>query len=126
MAAMLSEHFSVDEWACKGTNCCNHSCPDPSFKLMMGLEALRTRTLQGVLRINCGYRCTRHNTEVGGAPESYHPRNMAADVSSPGMSGKQLALQAENVDAFRHGGIGIYPDRIHVDIGPMRRWVKHE
>ena len=124
MSAMLSEHFSVDEWACKGKACCGHSCPDPSLKLMMGLEELRAMTPQKILRINCGYRCNEHNAEMGGAPESYHPRNMAADVSSPGMSGKQLALQAEGIDAFRHGGIGVYPDRIHVDIGPMRRWTK--
>jgi uncharacterized protein YcbK (DUF882 family) len=122
MSERLSEHFTREEWACKGSACCWHSCPTPTAALLDALEELRA-AVGGPLHVNCGYRCDRHNAETPGARVgSTHTRNLAADVSAPGKSGRELAFLAEGVEAFRHGGIGTYPDRIHVDIGPQRRW----
>ena len=35
------------------------------------------------LTITSGYRCARHNAEVGGVPNSRHMRGLAADVAVP-------------------------------------------
>lgn len=129
----LSEHIWASEWECHGTDCCDHSCPEPHGLLLLALEEFRRHCGDRPLIITSGYRCNRHNAAVAGAEKSYHPRNLAADVTIADLDAYVLAELAEGVVAFRHGGIGTYPGefehngvtykgRIHVDIGPQRRW----
>jgi zinc D-Ala-D-Ala carboxypeptidase len=118
----LTKDFSRAEFACKGQNCCGASAPvDP--RLVAGLQELREKT-GTMLVISSGFRCRRHNAEVGGEAESQHTLGMAADVLCPsGWTSERLARMAEMVEVFRRGGIGIYPGRIHVDVredGPAR------
>lgn len=70
----LSPHFKLKEFQC---NCCGTVKIHP-----MLLEALeRLRELWGnPIVITSGYRCEKHNTEVGGAKESRHMKGFAADV----------------------------------------------
>ena len=115
---MYNTHFSQNEFACKGSNCCGNSAPI-SKRLVLGLEALRG-LIGRPLTINSGFRCVRHNTEVGGAPLSQHVLGTAADVRTPaGVTDKEFyaaacSLRVEGKTVF--GAVGIYNGRIHVDV----------
>ena len=111
----LSKNFSRSEFACRGENCCGGSAPvHPD--LVVGLQELRDKV--GVpLTISSGFRCRRHNAAIGGAKNSQHMLAMAADVLVPdGWTSGRLAELAETVEVFREGGIGIYPNWVHVDV----------
>ncbi|EFC90840.1 Peptidase M15A [Dethiosulfovibrio peptidovorans DSM 11002] len=69
----IAPHFSLREFQCP---CCLTVRLQP--ELLSRLEALRGRW--GPLRITSGYRCPRHNSEVGGVPRSRHMKGAAADV----------------------------------------------
>ena len=86
MAKKLSEHFSEDEFWCRGqdqgTCNCNHSLKiDP--RLIELLEELREITGGEPLYINSGYRCPVHNASCGGVSNSQHTKGTAADVACP-------------------------------------------
>lgn len=119
----LSKDFSRAEFACQGENCCGNCAPvHPA--LIAALQELRDK-VGTALTLSSGFRCVTHNAKVGGAPGSQHTLGMAADVlCPPGWSPERLARTAETVEAFRKGGIGIYPGRIHVDVRPdgPARW----
>ena len=67
--------------------------------------------------INCGYRCPKHNAEVGGVPNSQHVDGTAADVDAAKWGVEKLALEFE---ALRADGVGRYPGDMgnfcHVDV----------
>jgi len=123
----LSKNFSRYEFACQGKNCCRHSAPvHPD--LIIALQQLCDK-LGRSLKINSGFRCNKHNLEEGGEPGSYHTLAMAADVACPkGLSIQDFLAAAESIPLFRQGGIGVYPNRLHLDVrkkGPQR-WRKNE
>ncbi|MEL6926191.1 MAG: D-Ala-D-Ala carboxypeptidase family metallohydrolase [Bacteroidota bacterium] len=79
-----------------------------------------------VIILNSGYRSPDHNRNEGGEPNSQHLCGTAADVRVPGLSGWQLNQLFEemiNRGIIRNGGLGRYSNRVHYDIGPVRRWV---
>ncbi len=121
----LSKNFSRFEFACKGKNCCGHSAPvHPD--LIQALQALRDRFGKPISVIS-GFRCNWHNGAVGGKKSSLHTLGMAADVYCPmGISPGELADQAEEIDLFRDGGIGVYPTWVHLDVrkNGKARWRK--
>jgi len=86
MAKKLSEHFSEDEFWCRGqdqgTCNCGHSLKIDS-RLIELLEELRDITGGKPLHINSGYRCPDHNAAVGGVSNSQHTKGTAADVARP-------------------------------------------
>lgn len=114
----LTRHFSRKEFAC---SCCGEAVINP--QLLIGLELLREYVGKPIV-VTCGYRCPRHNAEVGGVENSYHTKGMAADIYVVGLTPFELAGQAARVPLFLNGGIGIYPSRgfVHVDVGRKRRW----
>ena len=119
----LTKNFSRREFAC---HCCGEVKVD--MRLVEALQKLRD--LAGVpIRVVSGYRCPKHNAEVGGARNSYHLQGKAADIVIEGLDVYRMALLAEQIDEFRSGGLGIYPDVnppfIHVDVRDARaRWAK--
>jgi uncharacterized protein YcbK (DUF882 family) len=116
----LSQHFSRKEFECR---CCGRLQLDSH--LIEGLEVLRV--LAGVpVVVNAGYRCPRHNQEVGGVPNSEHTRGLAADIRLPGLSLQQMYELATQVAQFAEGGIGVYDgDFLHVDVrGHRARWAR--
>lgn len=106
----LTANFSRAEFRCK---CCGRLILDKA--LPIALQQLRDK-LGKPITINCGYRCEKHNREVGGAKRSQHLYGKAADIRVAGMSPVEVARIAETIPAFRDGGIGIYNSFTHVDI----------
>jgi len=117
----LTKNFSRREFAC---HCCGEVRVD--MRLVDALQKLRDAC--GVpIRVVSGYRCPKHNAEVGGAKNSYHMRGMAADIEVGDWDVYRMALLAEQIGEFRGGGLGIYPEQgfIHVDVRDARaRWAK--
>lgn len=109
---MLSEHFSIEEFAC-------HHCgelPEQGISqaLLDGLEKLRTAIGNKPINISSGYRCPVRNMEVDGVPNSDHMKGKAADIWVKGMSAYELGLQCQNI----FDGVGVYEedDFVHVDM----------
>ncbi len=80
--------------------------------------------LSGEFKINSGFRCKRHNEDVGGEEGSFHILGKAADIGSlRRYSGPEMAKFANQVQAFERGGMGIAEHWIHVDCRGVRaRW----
>ena len=72
--------------------------------------------------VNSGYRCPKHNAEVGGVPNSFHVQGCAADIDASNYGVDVLAGLAESCGA---DGIGKYYDAcfVHTDTrGEKARW----
>jgi uncharacterized protein YcbK (DUF882 family) len=83
----IAEHFLLSEFECA---CCGRVKLDGA---MPGrLEALRA-AFGRPLTITSGYRCERHNAEIGGAPRSRHMIGLAADIrASPAEQETLMAI----------------------------------
>ena len=119
MDSRLSENFTSREFCCS----CGCGSVRVDEKLVQGLQKLRDR-LARPIRITSGYRCEKHNREVGGATNSLHLTGQAADITCD-MPLMMLYFEAIAIPEFRAGGAGLYPDSnfIHVDTrGKRARW----
>lgn len=113
-----TENFRVWEFCCRCGCGFGQYEGDVDSRLPQGLQQLRF--LYGdVIRVNSGCRCRKHNTSLlGSSPKSQHLLGKAADISGPP---ERLRRAAEQVLAFKNGGIFVYPWGIHVDCGPGPR-----
>lgn len=115
---LLSPHLYRNDFACQGIDCCGESSPVHPF-LVMAVEQF-CLVIGKPVSINSGFRCRKHNAEIeGSAPDSYHCKGMAADLSVRGEDPGRMALVAGRISAF--GGIKAHSWGIHVDIGPRRK-----
>jgi len=123
----LSDNFSESEFKCP---CCGET--KIKCKLIIALEELRS-SIHKPIKILSGYRCERHNHEIGGARQSRHLISDASDIYVPGLSLMRLVMTALCVKAFENGGIGLYipykdgnrwrGNFLHVDVRPgAARW----
>lgn len=76
------------------------------------------------IKIISGYRSPQYNEylrELGRhvARNSYHLRGLAIDFAFAGIGTKKIAGIAKSFDS---GGVGRYPDFVHIDVGPVRYW----
>ncbi len=73
------------------------------------------------LILTSGYRTPEHNAKIeGAAVASEHLNARASDLVAPGFEPPILANAGNMLGA---GGIGIYPNFTHIDVGaPGRRW----
>ena len=127
MPGDLSENFSRIEFACQGTDCCGGTAAIDS-RLIEALQQFRDILRQPV-HVTSGFRCLRHNRAVGSNDSSQHPRGYAADISVlPDTSIDEMEVIAEEIEAFRDGGIGKYDFFIHLDVRPdgPARWDDRE
>lgn len=105
----ITENFSLREFQCP---CCHTVMLHP--RLALALQKLRGSWGRPVV-ITSGYRCARHNVEVGGAARSRHMRGLAADIAVP------RAEQDHVRGLARRAGFSkaiAYPERnfIHLEI----------
>jgi len=70
----LTDDFAEHEFQCP---CCGACDMDPDFMAL--LQHARDEFGQPLV-VNSGFRCVRHNEEVGGAKGSFHLKGMAADI----------------------------------------------
>lgn len=111
--------FSKDEFKCP---CCGEVHMEPIFMAMLE----EARTIAGIpFVINSGYRCEKHNTEVGSESKN-HVSGRAADIKCVDGPSRRKILKALFGVGFERIGIG--KTYIHVDnmdkIGsPKSVWV---
>jgi len=120
---MLSNHVFRKDFACK---CGCGKIGKYAANLKEVIKRIeKMYDLQGGLLpiiITSGYRCPKHNEEVGGVPNSYHCQDMAVDLYIPGWGPEKIANLAERA-GFR--GIGVYWGQgfVHCDIRKDKyRW----
>lgn len=104
------KHFKFEEFRCR---CCN-GLPPLARK---NIEALVDNVLDPAreqlgraIIVNSGYRCQKHNAEVGGVPASQHLRGEAADIRCD--NNKELERILTRLG--RYDQLIIYPTFIHV------------
>ena len=114
----ITEHFKEKEMMCKCG--CNGILYD--INLINKLECLRASIGNKPIIINSGYRCKKHNDNVGGAKGSFHLKGKAVDISLKGTVEEQQELIKLADRIFNDAGMGIYKNFIHLDTGPKRRW----
>lgn len=111
----LSPHFSKHEF--RSRDGAEHPI-DP--RLIEMLETIRTHFNSPTI-ITSGYRSPEYNRRVGGAPNSFHVRGMAADIQVRGVSPREVHAFCDRT--FKTGGVGRYATFTHVDSRPVRaRW----
>lgn len=110
-AFKIGDYFYLNEFQCP---CC-HTVKLVPYLVWM-LDKLRKK-INAPIIITSGYRCPKHNKEIGGAKHSYHMEGMAADIYSKKYSPDELGRYAEEIG---FDTIIIYPEKgfIHVDIRP--------
>lgn len=100
------KYFNLKEFNCK---CCSQNKMQQPFLAKLD----RARSLSGVpFYINSGFRCTKHNKEIGGAPQSYHLKGAAADISCNNQTRMRILI---GLILAGFTGIGIGRNFIHVD-----------
>lgn len=105
----LSEHFKAKEFQSKDKNEYMLVCEE----LIAALETIRNHFNAPVI-INSGYRTPSWNAKVGGTPNSYHCKGMAADIVVKGHSSQEVAKYADSI--MEQGGIIRYTNFVHVDV----------
>jgi len=111
--------FQRSEFAC---NCgCGFDVVD--VQLLAVLQDLRD-SLESVIIINSGCRCSEYNKTVGGSPRSQHVFGKAADIDvvEVGPMDVYRLLDKKYPDKF---GIGLYDAFVHIDVRDKKtRWDK--
>lgn len=102
------KHFSKSEFECP---CCSKVVV--SRKLVFMLDV--ARSLAGVpFNISSGYRCKKHNKQVGGVKNSAHLTGLAVDIEVSDNVSRLKILRALVIVGFNR--IGISKGFIHVDV----------
>ena len=128
--ALLSPHFNSGEFRCK---CCGKAMIDTS--LVELLEKLFPALGLGKINVISGYRCAKHDKEVGGRGAGSHVEGYAADVRCFYRDGTRVpssvvALTLERMGhkygiGYRCGGVPDICGNIHIDVKP-RKWYGDE
>lgn len=140
MSIPISQHLSLDEFACHdGTPYPAEWIAERLTPLCTVLEAVREGCGARPITILSGYRTPVHNAELraadgsgtGVASQSQHLYGRAADIRVEGMAPSdvhQVVLTLYRARRIVIGGLGIYPGWVHVDIreqepmGHLARW----
>jgi len=106
----LSANFKVREFLCL---CCGAEGikDDLVFHLQTVHDMLPA---DHVMIITSGYRCEKHNKEIGGLEDSAHKKGLAADIAVLNSSYRFRLLKALIRVGFKR--IGIYKNFIHADL----------
>lgn len=106
-----AKYFKKEEFTC---HCgCGQSLVHD--ELLGALDA--ARGLAGIpFVVTSGYRCLKHNREVGSQDTSSHVKGYAADITCRSDSTRMKVLSGAILAGIRR--IGIYPGFIHLDVDP--------
>lgn len=106
----ISLNFKVREFICP---CCGAEGikDDLVFHLQMVRDML---PVNRAMIVTSGYRCEKHNEEVGGVKDSAHTKGLAADIKYDDSSHKFMLIKAFMMVGFKR--IGGYETFIHVDL----------
>ncbi len=104
--------FEEHEFEC---SCCGIVIISKKLVLMLDLARELSET---AFVITSGYRCKKHNKEVGGVRSSSHLKGFAVDIAVPDNITRLKILRGLIIAGFRRIGIG--KDFIHVDIDPTK------
>ncbi len=100
-------YIKRDEFSCP---CCGDNKIDEGFVELIAAA----RESAGVpFIINSGYRCEKHNAEVGGSPTSSHMKGIACDIRADNSRNRHDILRALMQAGFNR--MGVYGGFIHVD-----------
>lgn len=109
----LTKNFSSSEFNCA---CCGQVFMDGEF--MKALQHLRD-IVQFPLQITSGFRCAKHNKDVGGKPHSRHLVGCSADISTASLDKHQYKTLKEAIKLIEEfDGVAEGPGFIHVDSRP--------
>ncbi len=114
----LSKHFNKYEFECHCGKC---EIILPPKELLTVLEDVRSNFNRPVTIVS-GYRCDKHNSNVGGAKGSKHKKGKAGDIVVSGVAPKKVQkyLLGKYPDKY---GIGRYATFTHIDVRKNRaRW----
>jgi uncharacterized protein YcbK (DUF882 family) len=115
----VTEHFLYSDFLCP---CCDTLKIVPGFYRHTALLERMRGELAFPIAVNSGFRCAKHNREVGGAPRSWHLL-FATDIRPEDGSPEKLAALQELAERFGFGGIGRYETFLHLDLRPdPARW----
>ena len=102
------KYFKIDDFKCP---CCEVNNIDPFLIEMLDVA----RNKSGIpFIINSGYRCPKHNTEVGGAYNSSHLLGKAVDIDTQGILDRYLIVKSLLDIGFIR--VEIAPTWTHADI----------
>lgn len=74
------------------------------------------------LPIVSGYRDPERNRKAGGAKKSQHMHGKAVDIDVSNLSREERIQLIKLARAQGWGGIGVYPNSLHIDKGAKRAW----
>ena len=102
------KHFKLSEFKCP---CCGRADMQQEF-----LDKIdKARDIAGIpFVITSGFRCPKHNKEVGGRPNSAHTKGLAADIKCINSRDRFRMVKALLEAGFTRIGVG--KDFIHADI----------
>ena len=104
------EYFKESEFACR---CCRQLPPSARENIRALVDNVldpARRKLGKPVFVNSGFRCEKHNAEVGGVKNSQHLRGEAADIHCA--DNKRLAEIIEANGKFDQ--LILYPTFVHV------------
>ena len=116
-------HFRPQEFVCP---CCGAG--RPAALLVLWLEGLR-EAWGGPVVVNSGFRCERHNAEVGGARRSRHLVGCAADVRPAEGSMADFARLVRRLGSLPGWELRFYGTFVHVGVPrreAARLWLGEE
>lgn len=105
----ISDHFRARELMCP---CCRWCEVDAA--LLTLLESIR-KEIGEPIHVTSGYRCAKHNSEVGGARNSRHLYGQAADIWADDTSPEEIYNMACTLMPG-YGGVIKYKTFVHVDV----------
>lgn len=76
----ISKNFLLKDFECR---CCQRVMLHPT--LIEKLEFLKN--IDNSIKVNSGYRCEKHNKEVGGVKNSKHLEGRACDITCKNLEG---------------------------------------
>ncbi len=117
----ITENFLWSELTC---SCCDNIKIVPGVFLHMARLQIMRSEIGMPIHVNSGYRCPKHNIDVGGAARSWHLL-FATDVRPNDYNPKILKVMYRLAIMLKFGGIGLYEEDgfIHLDMRPKQmRW----